>query len=422
MKKLLLGAVLVLIVALIFIRFSENKLNVHEDVPRDKGLAKGDLRGKIVESLESEKYTTEQITIYNKQRLPSSQLISPKYAVDRYLVKFISYDHLDKPIVITAQYYVPEVNAARDFPLYVFGSGTTGIGDACAPSKEVPEVANWSDYKSHMLAYASQGYIVIFPDYEGFNDLNRIHHYFNAELESNVLLDAARSFYAFAVDKKLTARPAKEIFLSGYSQGGHAALAAKDMAKTYAPELTISGVIAYAPASNVEALLREAPSLAPYLTYAYADIYGKDVIDPANVLLPKWLVNLEKDVQSVCIDRAYQFYNGGAAGIYQTSFYDALFSNRLGERYPKFKEVLDKNFAGMDKSTVPSILLQGAEDPIVTANTVKGVFGRLCNSGNKVIYKEYPNINHFRIRQVSYLDALAWMKAVQDGKVQSNCL
>ncbi len=273
-----------------------------------------------------------------------------------------------------------------------------------------------------MLAYASQGYIVVFPDYEGFNDSQRVHHYFNAEMESNVLLDAARSLYKFSDSELLHAKPTSAIFLAGFSQGGHAAIAAKDYAPMYAPELTISGIVSYAPASNVEALLREAPALAPYILHTYADLYGKDVIDPMKVLNEKWTGTFEQDVTNICVDKIYSYYGSDATQIYSPAFYDVLFTGKLATEYPAFSERLSENYVGMEASNIPQLILQGDSDTIVSAQTVRDVTRKLCASGNSVVYNEYPNTNHFTVRQNSFKDSLLWMQNILiDQRPPSNC-
>lgn len=403
-------------------------------------ITKKDERGEIIESTLSESFDISRIKTINPVSPVSSQELvpqyplestssgalfmaqnlPPKYSVDKYIVKFNSTDENNKTITITSQVFIPEATDRESLPVYVFGQGTTGIGDNCAPSKEQPNIANWANYTAHMLAFSAQGYIVVLPDYEGFNDPGRIHHYFNSELESRVLLDATRAIYKLSEKEELVTEPADAVFLAGFSQGGHAALSAKDLAAKYAPQLPIKGIIAYAPASDVTALLKEAPALGPYVFYAYSDFYGKDTIDPQNVLQPKWLPNLERDVTSICVDEIYKTYGYDPRQIYTTEFYEALFNNNLENSYPKFKEALDKNTTGFQTSQIPIVIYQGLTDTIVTASTVKRVAKRLCDSGNNVTYREYSNIDHFKIRQISYRETLAWMQDRLNNKAPSN--
>ena len=84
--------------------------------------------------------------------------------VDTYRLTFWSRDFDGSPAPITALLYLPRLAQSAELPVLVFGSGTTGIGDACAPSLEVAEGRHFGDYKENMLAYAGMGIITIFPD------------------------------------------------------------------------------------------------------------------------------------------------------------------------------------------------------------------------------------------------------------------
>lgn len=70
-----------------------------------------------------------------------------------------------------------------------------------------------------MLAYAGLGYIVIFPDYLGFNDSDRPQRYFSKLAEGHVMLDAVRAVFRFFESPGHAVRPSPAVFLTGYSQG-----------------------------------------------------------------------------------------------------------------------------------------------------------------------------------------------------------
>ncbi len=157
------------------------------------------------------------------------------YPVDLYRLSYQSLDEDDQPVEIQANLFVPSVSGATSFPVLVYGPGTTGIGDMCAPLEEQVRGRDWGNYLGHMLEYAAQGYIGILPNGHGFDDPDRTHTYFIAELEARVLLDAARAAYRFfdhELSNDLMARAEQAIFIGGYSSGGHAAFAAKDYAAT----------------------------------------------------------------------------------------------------------------------------------------------------------------------------------------------
>lgn len=357
---------------------------------------------------------------------PASNQLPAQFAVDRFSVRFRSKNDVGKWVPIRAELFVPTVSVPTEFPLFVYGAGTTGIGNLCAPLDEETRGRNWGQYQSHLLSYAAQGFITVMPHWQGYDDQTRSHNYFIAELEASTLLDVTRSTYEIFNSNLLSnvvARPAQAIFYGGYSQGGHGAFAALDAASQYAPELPIKGIVGHATAPNVEALLRERPQLAPYIIYAYLNYYGTEVISPESVFQSNWLPTFYTDASTKCVDEAYQYYPENPQAMYRPEFNDLLYGDRLGESFPAFKEVLDSNYVGGSIDTgVPVVLFHGAADDIVTPQTHNNFVARLCNQGKNVSYKLYPEINHFQTRQASFVDSITWMRNILNGQTpESQC-
>ncbi len=381
----------------------------------------GNELGKVLSSTKDKSYTQNEINQFINRFYVSDQRMPAKYSIDHYSVVFNTTDEKNNVLAVTGQLYVPVVNSPQKFPVWVHGAGTTGIDDKCAPSKEIFDKDNWGDYNAQMLSLASQGYIIFFPDYEGFNDLNRIHHYFTAELEGRTLLDGARAVYDFFAQEELNTGAEKAVFFAGYSQGGHAAYAANDIANSYAPDIPIKGVIGYAPAINIRALLLENPRLAPYLMVSYKDLYGPDTFKPQTMLKEEWLVNLDKEAQGKCISEAIQDYPNTPDQMYNEEFLNALHSN-FASGFPEAKTIFEKNNAGYAKDPAPFLVLQGTDDPIVTQKTQEEFIRESCRKGNTITYNLYQGINHYQTRQVSFKDSINWIQGILNNqKPQSDC-
>lgn len=343
--------------------------------------------------------------------------------MDHYTVTFNTTDEKGVLLTVKGQLYLPKTTGNDSYPVYVFGSGTTGLDDQCAPSKEITSIDNWGDYNAHMLSYATQGYIVFFPDYEGFNDLARMHHYFNSELEAKVMLDGARATYDFFTEVDSSIKPQKAVFLAGYSQGGHAAFAAKDFHQQYAPDVPLKGVIGYASANDVIALLQENPSLAPYLVVAYQDFYGKEAVDFTKILSTRWLDTLQIDAVSKCISDASKYFDNTPDGMYIPEFKEALYNDFEGEHtFNEFERVLRLNNTGFNKSDIPMLMLQGSADPITSQESAEEFVDKACQNGNRLTYMLYENVHHYQTRQVSYMDTVQWMQSIlKEQPVQNEC-
>jgi len=351
---------------------------------------------------------------------------SGPYPVELYRITFETVDELGRIVETHADLYIPYVETAEAFPVLGHAAGTTGVGNGCAPLDERATGRSWGSYHAHSLAYAAQGYIVVFPNWLHFEDPQRIHHYFVAELQAHTLLDAVRAAYRFwdrdqALDTQ--AEPAQTAFMMGYSSGGHAIFAAKDRAQDYAPELPIKGVIGFGPVTNPGLLLQEDPIFGPYLVYTYRDFYGEDIIDPAEVYLPTWVEDFEGDVLSICVDEIFYYYSHSARRMYVPEFREVLYDGRLADVYPEFAEQLAANTAGLGGGAdIPVLILQGTADTVITPPSQQAFMDELCALGNSVTLIDYAGATHADTRWRSYADALAWLEdTVQGGAPRSDC-
>lgn len=348
------------------------------------------------------------------------------YPVDIYRLRYRTRDLEDQLVELEADLFVPYVNAATSFPILVHAAGTTGIGDGCAPLDERPDERNWGNYRLHSLAYAAQGYMVILPNGLGFDDPDRIHPYFIAELKAHVLLDAARAVYDFAerpAADGVLAAPEQAVFFMGYSSGGHAAFAARDWAEDYAPELAVKGVIGFGPTTNVETLMKEDAVFSPYTVYAYRTFYGADIIEVEDVFLPQWVEGFESDVLTKCVDDIFDYYSRSTRDMYTPEFREILFGDRLGQEYPAFAQALATNSAGLrGESSIPVLILQGTGDTVVTPDSQRTFREQLCARGARVTYLEYAAVAHVNIRWNSFGDVLSWMQRIGQGSApESDC-
>jgi len=134
-------------------------------------------------------------------------------------------------------------------PTLVFGPGTRGIGDACAPSRgtwmmgqvnlQTGSLGTNYELPSYHAA-ALLGMRVVVTDYIGLGTPGA-HTYMLHEEEGHAMLDAARA-----------ALPnGGPVGFWGYSQGGGAAASAAEQAASYAPELDVKGTFAGAPPADL---------------------------------------------------------------------------------------------------------------------------------------------------------------------------
>ncbi len=135
---------------------------------------------------------------------------------------------------------------AKGWPVVTWAHGTTGIADICAPSRDDGTVqGGLTSYIDPLLErWLAKGWAVVRTDYEGLGTPGN-HPYLVGGSEGRSVLDAVRAARQDVPDLNT-----KRVIIAGHSQGGHAALWAASLAKSYTPELGIRGTVGFAPESH----------------------------------------------------------------------------------------------------------------------------------------------------------------------------
>ncbi len=338
-----------------------------------------------------------------------------RYEVESWLLTYASEDFDGAPVQVKAQLFVPRISGAPEQPMLVFGSGTTGIADACAPSLEQPEVRRLGWYTANMLSYAGQGFIVIFPDYIGFSDPARPQRYFSSQAEGHAMLDGARAARSFMAGVR-PVRAAVRVFAAGYSQGGHAAFAAADMRASYAPDVPLAGIIGFGATCDVTALLREGTVYAPFIIYSWSQMYGTSDVDPARILQDRWASTLARDAGRLCVDEFQVYYPSDATKLYRTDFHQALNNDRVGLSMPRFAARLSENKAGLSGHGLPALIVQGNADIVVTTATQDRFVAALRAAGSAVRYMALDGVRHRYTRPAGFIASIEWMQGITRGE------
>jgi pimeloyl-ACP methyl ester carboxylesterase len=109
----------------------------------------------------------------------------------------------------------PACQGPRPVLLYAHGTSTAKDHNMARLRGEAKLVA---------ALFTAQGYIVVAPNYAGYEGSSLPYHpYLNAEQQAADMSDALRA--ARTAMARLKAQPGQDLFLAGYSQGGHVALA-----------------------------------------------------------------------------------------------------------------------------------------------------------------------------------------------------
>lgn len=221
-------------------------------------------------------------------------------------------------------------------PLVVFGHGSIGVAEECAPSRlDLTAAAEDEDYPSMLYRLASYGYTVIAPDYTGFAYGQTI-GYFNAEDEAHAVLDATR-----AAAKILPSPPAKVVFV-GHSQGGHAVLSAHSYAKSYGMTGELVGVATLAPlwrsmsmwaaiASPSAGFTTEAADVNTVL-YAMEYAYAAGELREPGTGLDVFQADKQQAAKDVMLNQCYDSAGLQALGATPADFFDTTYVSEVGEK------------------------------------------------------------------------------------------
>jgi hypothetical protein len=151
-------------------------------------------------------------------------------------------------VLTSAVLYVPVTRKAEVSPLIVYGHGTVGAADLCAPSRDDPGGFQ-IDWRSAVYHLIGQGWLTIMPDYPGLGTAGTP-AWQDSEDAGHSLLDATRAARKLTVPGFVGDRNA---FL-GHSEGGHAVLAAHSYAASYGfGGASADAFVAFAPVSFSQA-------------------------------------------------------------------------------------------------------------------------------------------------------------------------
>ena len=132
-------------------------------------------------------------------------------------------------IVVSAALLVPEgADCTGPFPLVAYSKATDVL--------RARTLANAADPETQMLVamFAAQGYAVVAPDYIGFARSDYPYHpYLEAASEAATNLDAIRAARGALLPQGV--RLQDDVFLAGYSQGGHVSMASQRTIESIRP-------------------------------------------------------------------------------------------------------------------------------------------------------------------------------------------
>lgn len=212
------------------------------------------------------------------------------YDIDMYKMVYNTVDALGQPTIASGAFLAPSNTSCTDFPMLAYHHGTS-LRKIDVPSNDVDET-------NIGRVFGAGGYFVVMPDYIGMGDSPGLHPYCHAESEATATRDMIRAAREFIADS-LQMIDNGELFLTGYSQGGHAAMASHK----YIEDNNLLGefnVLGSAPCSGpyemsgamADTILSPYPYSNPgylvYLLSSYQMVYGNLYTSYSDILNPPY--------------------------------------------------------------------------------------------------------------------------------------
>lgn len=332
--------------------------------------------------------------------------------VDTYLMRFEAAWPDGRAVEAVAQLNVPRLEAGEEAILFTFAPGSTGLVENCAPSRGFADAGAYETYGRYTLAYAGQGFVSMMPNYLGFFEVGVLQPYFVREAEGRLVLDATRAAFA-ALERLEVPYEVDDAFVGGYSQGGHAAFAAADLAAEYAPDLPLRGVLGFGPSGELATLFEDFGYVAPWVLYAWREHYG-EAVDPSEVLLGGYAASLAEDAERMCILGVQRYYPSSPEALYQPDFVASLREGTLERTHPALAELFAENDAGLSGHGLPVMVLQGVDDPVVPLDDQHRHVAAMCDAGSPVRYPNYVRTRH-ETRYLGFEPAMDWMRGLATG-------
>lgn len=178
-------------------------------------------RGKLISASPSSiLFATNLAALFQFAGVP----IKPQYDVLPYKLVYETITPLGARTQASGALLLPD-NATNLLPLVSYQHGTiTQTNDAPSSMDLLGEVTVG-------IAFATTGYAAVVPDYLGLGSSPGFHPYHHARSEATACVDMLRAAKSFCASNGFAL--AGELFLCGYSQGGHATMALLRELETY---------------------------------------------------------------------------------------------------------------------------------------------------------------------------------------------
>jgi hypothetical protein len=317
--------------------------------------------------------------------------------VAAYRIMYLSESLQGEPIVVTGTALVPQGDSPEGgWPVIGHSHGTTGLADICAPSRNYPERVG----ELTLLASVADRYVIAATDYEGLGTPG-LHPYLVGESEGRGTMDAVR-----AVAQLPDVATSPTTFIAGYSQGGHGALWANQVAGTWTPELDVLGTFAGAPPGELPVIgtVASGGGLAGgfFMLIAAGIAAANPDADLADILTPEGVEALAI-ADEECVGEAVAALSGGGHVRVDPNTVEP------------WGDLLEANSPGDIRADGPVLIVHSEADEVVPAALSVAILNRQCAVGQVVERRTVAEGSHGGAAAGAYEQAFDWFDGLLAG-------
>lgn len=246
--------------------------------------------------------------------------VPQEYDVANYKLVYTTTDTQGDSTIASGLLSFPLETGCTEFPMAIYCHGTV------LQKFNVPSSMNYE--AGTVRQFASSGYIALGPDYLGFGESPGLHPYQHNVTQATATIDMIHAAREFLEGEDIS--DTHEVFITGYSQGGHAAMATL----MYAQEnnlLEELGIVAGAPCSGSYDLsgTTAPPVIYEQISYSFFG-YVAFLLETYQLVYGNIYENYS-DIYQSPYDEQVPLYFDGEQDTYSMGYVNSQFPTSMGE-------------------------------------------------------------------------------------------
>lgn len=269
------------------------------------------------------------------------------------------------------------------------------------------------------IALGTSGYVTAIPDYLGLGDSPGLHPFVHARSQATAAIDLLRAVRTFCASQGVTLNG--QLFLTGYSEGGHAAMAThREIETSYASEFTVTASAPMAGPYDLSGVMADDflsgrpmdnPYYFLYLLAAYQSIYrfaerlSDLLVSPYDRTLPPLLDGTHGSGE---MNRAIG--TAQPLGILQPAFLDAFAAD---PKHPLRLALLENDVYDWIPKAPMRLYHCAGDQEVLFANSQSAYAAFQRNGATHVKLVDLsPSADHTGCAPFSLLDAKIWFDSM----------